>query len=67
MQSLIRRDDDEDNSASHLARQAVSFFLNTVLALGSWIALMLVGYYLSPANVSQLIILLLSLANSMSD
>jgi hypothetical protein len=62
MDSLIRRDDDEDNGALHLARQAVSFFVHTALALGSWVALMIVGYSLKPENISQLMVLLLSLA-----
>ena len=45
-----------------LARQALSFFLHTLLALASWIALMLVGYAVNPAGVSQSVILVLSMA-----
>ncbi len=45
-----------------LARQALSFFLHTLVALASWIALMLLGYALSPVGVPQSVILLLSLA-----
>ena len=61
MESLLHRDDEEDGSPSQLTRQAVSFFVHTALALGSWLALMLVGYALNPPNVPQSIILLLSL------
>jgi hypothetical protein len=60
MDSLYR-DEEEDSSASKLTRQAVSFFVHTALALGSWLALMLVGYALNPPNVPQPVILLLSL------
>ncbi len=62
MDSLLRTDEDEDRSASRLFRQALSFLLHTVLALGSWLALMVVGYALNPSNVPQYLILLLSLA-----
>jgi hypothetical protein len=61
MESLLHRDEDEDRSASRITWQAVSFFLHTALALGSWLALMLVGYALNPPNFPQSIILLLSL------
>lgn len=62
MDSLLATDEDEDKSASRLVRQAVSFLVHAALALGSWIALMAVGYALQPENVSQLLILALSLA-----
>lgn len=62
MDSLLRTDEDEDRSASRLVGQAVSFIVHTLLALGSWVALMLVGYAMNPSNVPQLLILLLSLA-----
>jgi hypothetical protein len=45
-----------------LARQALSFFLHTLLALAFWIALMLVGYAVNPAGISQGVILVLSIA-----
>ena len=48
--------------APRLARQALSFFLHTLLALASWIALMLVGYAVNPAGISQSVILVLSMA-----
>ena len=62
MDSLLRTDEDEDRSASRLVRQALSFLVHTCIALGSWLALMLVGYAVSPSSVSQTLILLLSLA-----
>lgn len=61
MESLIRSDEDEDSGSSRFIRQVISFFVHTALALGSWLVLMLVGYALSPQNVPQLVILLLSL------
>jgi hypothetical protein len=48
--------------APSLARQAFSFFLHTLLALASWIALMLIGYAVNPAGISQSVILVLSMA-----
>lgn len=62
MDSLLQTDEDENRSASRLIRQAMSFLLHTALALGSWLALMLLGYVINPQNVPQLLILLLSLA-----
>ena len=59
MDSLYR-DEEVESSASKLTRQAISFFVHTALALGSWLALMLVGYALNPPNVPQPLILLLS-------
>jgi hypothetical protein len=48
--------------APTLARQALSFVLHTLLALASWIALMLVGYAINPTGISQSVILVLSMA-----
>ena len=48
--------------APRLARQALSFLLHSLLALASWIALMLVGYAVNPAGISQSVILVLSMA-----
>jgi hypothetical protein len=53
-------DEEVESSASKLTRQAISFFVHTALAIGSWLALMLVGYALNPPNVPQPLILLLS-------
>ncbi len=52
----------EEQSQSSLSGQALSFFLHSFLALGSWLALMLLGYAINPVGVPQLVILLLSLA-----
>ncbi|MDR3753302.1 MAG: hypothetical protein P4K78_05605 [Terracidiphilus sp.] len=52
----------EEQSTSNLSRQALSFFLHSLLALGSWMALMLLGYAINPSGVPQLVILLLSAA-----
>src|ERR1035438_8967405 len=54
-------DEEVESSASKLTRQAISFFVHTALALGSWLALMMVGYALNPPNVPQPLILLLSI------
>jgi hypothetical protein len=62
MDSLLLTDEDEDRSASRLIRQALSFLVHTVLALASWLVLMLVGYAINPQNISQHLILLLSIA-----
>jgi len=62
MDSLLQTDEDEDKSASGLVRQALSFLVHTALALGSWLALMLVGYALNPQGVPQAAILLMSIA-----
>jgi hypothetical protein len=47
MESMLQRDNEEDRNASKLSRQAVSFFLHTVLALGTWLVLMFAGYALN--------------------
>jgi hypothetical protein len=62
MVSSLLNDEEEDKSTSRLIRQALSFLLHTILALGVWLALIFVGYALHPAEVSQGVILLLSLA-----
>lgn len=59
MDPLLAADEAENNSAK-LSNQAVWFFAHMALALGSWLALMLLGYVFQPAGVSQLIILALS-------
>jgi hypothetical protein len=53
--------DEEVNDPSGLSNQAIWFFAHSTLALGSWLALMLVGYAVNPRGVSQFIILILSL------
>jgi hypothetical protein len=52
---------DEDDGTDKLSQQALSFALHTILAVGSWLLLMLAGYALNPAAVSQMIVLLLSI------
>lgn len=52
----------EEQSSSNLSGQALSFFLHSLVALGSWMALMLLGYLIHPVGVPQLVILLLSAA-----
>jgi hypothetical protein len=52
---------DEDDGTDELSQQAVSFALHTILAVGSWLLLMLAGYALNPTSVSQMIVLLLSI------
>ena len=52
---------DEDDGTERLSRQAISFALHTLLAVGAWILLMLAGYALKPDSVSQAIVLLLSI------
>jgi hypothetical protein len=59
MQNMLHADDVK--SSSKLLGQALSFFMHTTLALGSWLALMLVGYALNPVRASQGLILLLSM------
>jgi hypothetical protein len=44
---------EEEKNDSKLSGQAVSFFLHTLLALGSWLGLMLLGYFLNPPAISQ--------------
>ena len=52
---------EEEKHDSKLSGQALSFFLHTLLALGSWLGLMLVGYFLNPPAISQPLILLASM------
>jgi hypothetical protein len=63
MKSLLQSDESEPTyqRAEGLAAQALWVFLHTLLALGTWFALMLIGYAVNPARISQWVILLLSL------
>lgn len=61
MDSSVHIDLDE-HGTSKLSTQALSFFLHTLLALASWIALMLLGYAVNPVGVPQVVILLMSAA-----
>jgi hypothetical protein len=53
--------DEEARDPTRLSNQAVWFFVHSALAIGSWLALMLVGYLVNPPGVSQFIILILSI------
>ena len=53
---------DEDDGTDKLSQQAVSFALHTFLAIGAWVLLMLAGYAINPVSVSQVIVLILSIA-----
>jgi hypothetical protein len=59
MEQLLSGDEEERNPAK-VSSRALWFFAHTALAVGSWLALMLLGYAFNPAGVSQLIILALS-------
>lgn len=52
---------DDDKYLSQLGPQALSFFLHTFLALGSWVGLMFAGYAMNPQGVSQSLIFALSM------
>lgn len=54
--------DDDDDGGEKLSQQAISFFIHIVIALGAWMAMMLLGYAIDPRSVSQMIVLLLSIA-----
>ena len=52
---------EEERSESKLTRQAIWFILHTLIAIGSWLALMGVGYAMNPSRVPQFVILILSM------
>jgi len=60
MGSMLQVDEEEKNP-DRLSNQAVWFFAHTALALGSWLALMMLGSVVNPTGVPQFFILLLSL------
>jgi hypothetical protein len=60
MESLMHASEEERAPAT-LPGQALVFFMHIVLALGSWLALMMIGYALNPRGVPQIMILLLSI------
>jgi hypothetical protein len=51
---------DEDEASDRLSRQAFAFFLHALIGLGTWVALMLVGYAVQP-RVPQTFILVVSM------
>ncbi len=64
MMSLLQSEPSQPETPpqSALSSQALWVFLHTLLALGTWFALMLIGYALNPPGISQWAILLLSMA-----
>jgi hypothetical protein len=52
---------EEDQFLEKLASQAGSFVLHVLLAVGTWLGMMFVGYILNPPSASQWVILALSL------
>jgi hypothetical protein len=58
----IEDEEEEEQTEAKLSRQALSFTLHSVLALGSWLAMMLAGYAINPVGVPQWAILFLSAA-----
>jgi hypothetical protein len=60
MESLMQTDEDGRSPAT-LPGQALVFFMHIALALGSWLALMMIGYALNPQGIPQSMILLLSI------
>lgn len=60
MESLLHTEHHEQKPST-FARQSLSYSLHALLALATWIAVMLAGYALNPVGVSQGAILLLSI------
>ena len=60
MESLMQTDED-GRIPSTLPGQALVFLMHIALGLGSWLALMMVGYALNPQGIPQVMILLLSI------
>jgi len=59
MEHLLQGNEEQENPARQ-SNQAVWFFAHLVLAVGSWLALMIVGSVVNPSGVPQFFILLLS-------
>jgi hypothetical protein len=64
MESLMQTDED-GRIPSTLPGQALVFLMHIALGLGSWLALMMVGYALNPQGIPQVMILLLSILVSL--
>jgi hypothetical protein len=60
MDSLMREDEQEQNP-SRLSNAVVRFFVHLGLAIGSWLAVMMLGYAFNPPSVPQFVILLMSI------
>jgi hypothetical protein len=61
MPSLLFEDEDGARQEAGLGRQAVSFFAHALLALITWIALMMLGYLWNPDNIPQTAVLTASI------
>jgi len=59
MESFLE-EDEEGKNPSRLSNQAVRFLTHVGLAIGSWLALMMLGYAVNPVGIPQFVILLLS-------
>ncbi len=53
MASILLEDEEQPRKETTLGRQAASFFAHALLALAAWAALMVTGYIVNPAYVSQ--------------
>jgi hypothetical protein len=64
MKSLLHSEETQpaDQRATGLSSQAIWVSLHTLLALGAWFALMLIGYAVNPVGVPQWVILASSAA-----
>jgi hypothetical protein len=60
MSELLTNWEQEEQSRPGISDQAIWFFAHAALAVGSWLALMLLGYVLNPQRVSQWEILAMS-------
>lgn len=61
MEPMIQRDGEEDRVSTNLVHQAGAVILHTVVALVAWAGLMFGGYALNRPQISQGLILALSL------
>jgi hypothetical protein len=61
MASLLFDEDEGAKTEATLGKQTISFFAHALLALISWIVLMLLGYVWNPENLPQTIILTASI------
>lgn len=61
MVKLITTAAEENEGSENLTRQVSGFFAHCFLAVLAWIAMMLIGYVINPANVPQPVVLALSL------
>jgi hypothetical protein len=62
--SLLQSEENEMRSLAEpsLGSQALWVFLHSILALGTWFALMLIGYAVNPSGIPQWMILFASIA-----